>query len=76
MSGKHSQSVKNGDWFRSADWSYVKAPLKELSGKTIGLIGFGRIGQKVAALAKAFDMNVIVYNKNKETRSATSVPLR
>ncbi len=73
--GKHSESVKNGDWFRAADWSYVKAPLKELSDKTMGIIGFGRIGQKVAAIATAFGMEVIIYNKNRETSLATSVPL-
>ena len=65
--GKHAQSVENGDWVRSADWSYVKAPIMELSGKTIGIIGFGRIGQKVAEIAKAFGMNVIIYNKGKQT---------
>ena len=74
--GKHAQSVANGDWVRSADWSYVKAPIIELSGKTIGIIGFGRIGQKVAEIAKAFGMNVIIYNKGKQTPLAASVSLQ
>jgi glycerate dehydrogenase len=73
--GKHEQSVKNSDWVRSADWSYAKAPVMELSGKTIGIIGFGRIGQKVAAIAKSFGMNVIIYNKGKQTPLAESVSL-
>jgi glycerate dehydrogenase len=74
--GKHAQSVENGEWAHSADWSYVKAPIMELSDKTIGVVGFGRIGQKVAAIAKAFGMNVIVYNKGKQTTSAASVTLQ
>jgi glycerate dehydrogenase len=73
--GKHAQSVGNGDWIRSADWSYVKAPIMELSDKTMGIVGFGRIGQKVAALSRAFGMNVIFYNKGKQTTSAGSVTL-
>ena len=74
--GKHAQSVENGEWVRSADWSYVKAPIMELSGKTIGIIGFGRIGQKVAEIAKAFGMNVIIYNKGKQSLLAASVTLQ
>lgn len=73
--GRHAQSVKDGDWVRSADWSYVKEPIVELSGKTIGIVGFGRIGRKVAEIAKAFGMNVIIHNKNKQTPGATSVAL-
>lgn len=73
--GTHAQSVANGEWVRSADWSYVKAPIVELSGKTIGIIGFGRIGQKVAAIAKSLGMNVIFYNKNKQSPLAASVTL-
>ncbi len=58
----HSQSVKAGDWARSQDFCYWQTPLFELAGKTIGLIGYGKIGQRVAAIAKAFKMNVVVYH--------------
>jgi glycerate dehydrogenase len=74
--GKHAQSVKNGEWVQSADWSYVKAPIIELSDKTIGIIGFGRIGQKVAEIARAFGMNVIINNKDKQSSLASSVSLQ
>lgn len=56
----HSEAVKNGDWCNCKDFCFWKTPLTELAGKTIGIIGFGAIGQKVAKLADAFDMNVLV----------------
>lgn len=59
--GQHSSSVAQGDWQRSADWSYSLAPITELAGKTIGIVGFGNIGQQVARIAIAFGMKVIYY---------------
>lgn len=58
----HSDSVRNGDWCRCPDFCYWKTPLTELMGKTIGIIGFGSIGRKVAEIAEAFDMNVLAYS--------------
>lgn len=58
----HSDAVKNGEWCRCPDFCFWKKPLTELDGKTIGIIGFGSIGQRVAKLAEAFDMNVLAYN--------------
>ncbi|MDD6727835.1 MAG: D-2-hydroxyacid dehydrogenase [Eubacteriales bacterium] len=57
----HSESVKNGDWCKCPDFCYWVTPLTELSGKTIGIIGFGSIGRKVAEIAEAFNMNVLAY---------------
>ncbi|MEP6597302.1 MAG: NAD(P)-dependent oxidoreductase, partial [Ginsengibacter sp.] len=73
--GKHAQSVQEGEWQKSIDWCYTKAPIMELSGKTIGIVGFGRIGQKVAVIAKALGMRVIFYNPNKQSYMAASVSL-
>lgn len=56
---KHSDSARAGRWSASPDFSFWETPLIELSGKTIGIIGFGNIGGKVADLATAFGMNVI-----------------
>lgn len=56
---KHSDAVMEGKWARSADWCFWDYPLVELAGKTIGIIGFGRIGQQVADVATAFEMNII-----------------
>ncbi len=59
--GLHASSVKKGDWENCKDFCYWKVPLTELSGKTLGIFGFGRIGKAVAERAKAFGMNVIAY---------------
>lgn len=59
----HSQTVKAGDWTNNKDWCYWNYPLIELAGKTMGIIGFGRIGQTTAKIAKAFGMNVLAYDE-------------
>lgn len=55
----HDAAVKAGEWIRSVDFCFWKAPPLELSGLTMGIVGFGRIGQRVGALAHAFGMNVL-----------------
>ena len=62
--GVHNESVHNGDWCRAETFCYWLTPQMELAGKTLGIIGFGKIGQAVAKLAKAFGMDVIVYNRS------------
>lgn len=59
---RHSDDVCSGGWSRSPDWSYHLTPLVELSGKTMGLIGLGRIGRQTATLAVAFGMKVIAHD--------------
>lgn len=61
--GAHNTSVQQGDWVSAKDFSYWNSPLIELNGKTIGLIGFGKIGKATAKLAEAFGLNVLVYNR-------------
>ncbi len=60
--GEHSISVHKGDWANNADWCYWNYPLIELEGKTIGIIGFGRIGKTEGRIAKALGMKVIAYD--------------
>ncbi|MEY8356003.1 D-2-hydroxyacid dehydrogenase [Lachnospiraceae bacterium 54-53] len=60
----HSASVKNGDWSACADFCYWNYPLMELAGKTLGIIGFGRIGQATAKLAAAFGMKILAYDEH------------
>lgn len=71
----HSQSVFDGEWATSADFAYWKTPLTELAGKTIGLIGLGDIGSKVATIAQAFGMKVIAYRKNPIRTTGTSIKM-
>ncbi|MBC7914017.1 MAG: D-2-hydroxyacid dehydrogenase [Pyrinomonadaceae bacterium] len=68
----HSLSVHQGAWVNSPDFSYALTPLIELKDKTLGLVGFGSIGQKTAEIARAFGMKVIYYTPTqKDTSLAT-----
>ena len=60
--GHHSESVHAGNWADNADWCYWDYPLIELEGKTIGIIGFGRIGQAEGRIARAMGMKVLAYD--------------
>ena len=59
--GLHSAAVHSGEWDSCRDFCFWKTPLIELSGKTIGIIGFGKIGNEVAKIANAFGMNILCY---------------
>jgi len=63
--GAHSDSVHKGEWEHNKDWCYWNYPLIELAGKTMGIIGFGRIGHRTGEIAKALKLNVIVYDSFK-----------
>lgn len=60
--GLHDQAVKAGEWTKCRDFSFWKTPLIELAGKTMGIIGFGRIGRRTGEIASAFKMNVIAHD--------------
>ena len=60
--GYHSDTVHAGKWQNHRDWCYWDYPLVELDGKTMGIIGFGRIGQAEGRIAKALGMKVIAYD--------------
>ncbi|MGH2643535.1 MAG: D-2-hydroxyacid dehydrogenase [Chitinophagaceae bacterium] len=62
----YAQSVQNGDWVRSKDFSYQIKPIRELQDKTLGIIGLGRTGKKVANIALSFGMKVIASHKHPE----------
>lgn len=61
--GEHSACVKRGDWTNNPDWCFWNYPLIELAGKTIGIIGFGRIGQGTARIAQALGMKVLAFDQ-------------
>ena len=69
---EHNEAVKNGRWSSSKDFSFWDFPLIELSGKTLGIIGFGNIGQKVADVATAFGMNIIATSRTQTAQSKRS----
>jgi glycerate dehydrogenase len=58
----HSDAVRSGAWSRSADWCFWLSPLKELAGKVMGIVGFGRIGRQVARIADAFGMEILAFD--------------
>ncbi|HEY8423041.1 MAG TPA: D-2-hydroxyacid dehydrogenase [Thermoclostridium sp.] len=62
---EHNMAVKNGEWSKCVDFCFYKYPLIELAGKTLGIIGFGRIGKAVSGIARAFGMNVLAYSRSK-----------
>jgi len=57
--GLHSGAVRAGEWSHSPDWSFWKSPLVELAGKTMGIVGFGRIGRAAGRIADAMGMRVM-----------------
>lgn len=57
----YAEETRNGVWSRCPDFCYWNTPLFELAGKTIGIVGLGHIGMKVAQIAQAFGMNVLAY---------------
>ena len=62
--GKHNNLVKKGYWSICPDFSFTASPIHELSGKQFGILGYGDIGKKVAQIAKAFGMHVLVCRKS------------
>ena len=70
--GHHAQTVRGGRWNRSPDFCYWDFPLVELAGLSLGIIGYGRIGQAVARIGRAFGMNIIA-TPNRSTSSRNDV---
>jgi glycerate dehydrogenase len=68
----HSASVHSGEWESNPDFCYWKTPLWELDGKTLGIIGFGKIGQAVADIAAGFRMNVLAVSGHETDQSHRS----
>ena len=76
--GHHDRSVHAGEWTRSVDFCYWQKPLIEVSGKTAGIIGFGRIGQAVARILSAMNVRVLAYSRSERAEGralADYVPL-
>lgn len=66
----HSDEVHKGRWEHNPDWCFWDYPLMELDGKTMGIIGFGRIGQTTGRIAKAMGMHVLAHSRSVRTDGA------
>ena len=66
---RHSDAVKKGKWSISPDFCFWDYPLVELSGKKLGIVGLGAIGQKVADVASAFEMEVLAFSRTQTDQS-------
>ena len=76
--GHHAETVRNGRWTSSPDFCYWDSPLVELDGLTLGILGFGMIGQSVGELARAFGMTTVCHTRNPDAvlpETVTRVPL-
>jgi glycerate dehydrogenase len=73
--GAHDAAVKSGEWTNKTDFCFWNYPLIELAGKTMGIIGYGRIGQTTGVIAQAFGMKVLAYNRHPD-KSLESETLR
>ncbi|MCI5536229.1 MAG: D-2-hydroxyacid dehydrogenase [Lentihominibacter sp.] len=65
--GLHNQSVQNGQWAQSDYFCYWEKPIMLLAGKSLGIIGYGAIGKKVAEIARALGMTVNVFSQDPES---------
>jgi glycerate dehydrogenase len=72
--GHHAQTVAAGRWTKSPDWCYWDFPLIELNGLTLGIVGYGRIGQAVGRIGRAFGMNVLA-TRRQPTATSDGAPL-
>lgn len=63
---EHGEAVKRGEWSSSPDFCFWNYPLMELAGKTMGIIGFGRIGRAVSGIALALGMKVLAYDSYRD----------
>ena len=64
QTGLHARSTAAGEWSHNPDWTYRKAPMTELAGKTLGIVGLGEIGSQVARIGQAFGMRVLGNNRS------------
>lgn len=69
--GHHNNAVHEGKWENNADWCFWDYPLIELDGKTMGIIGYGRIGQATGKIAQALGMQVLAYDEYKNPNLIT-----
>lgn len=70
--GEYAASVAAGDWCKSPDFTYMLSPITELSGKTLGIIGYGSIGRRVGEVAAALGMKIMAYSRSLTQQNAAA----
>lgn len=73
--GLYNTAVKAGDWSKASDFTFMKEPLTELAGKSLGIVGLGRIGGRVALIAHALGMDILGHNPRQRS-APDGVPVR
>ena len=63
----YDAAVKRGEWSKAPDFTFMKLPLIELAGKSLGIVGLGRIGSSVAAIAAALGMEILAHNPRRRS---------
>lgn len=71
--GIYGEAVRNGEWQTAKDYTFIKAPITLLAGKTIGIVGYGSIGKKIASIAEGFGMKVNIYSRDAEAAITSDV---
>ena len=71
--GDYDLSVKSGDWYSCNDFCYLKDPISLLDGKSLGIVGYGNIGKKVAGIGKAFGMKINIYSRDAKAAQESDI---
>ena len=71
--GLHNQAVQTDEWSASPDFCLIKGGISQLSGKSLGIIGYGNIGRRVAAIAEAFGMTVNIYSRDRQAAITSDI---
>ncbi len=69
----HNEAVHQGEWCDSPDFAMIKKTVNQLNGQSLGIIGYGNIGKRVAVIAKAFGMKVNVYSQDPDGTLASDI---
>lgn len=65
--GTYNRSIQEGKWYRSKDFTFIENPLMLLEGKSLGIIGYGNIGKRVAKIGEALGMKINIYSRDKKS---------
>ena len=71
--GSYDQSVQNGKWYETKDFTFIQEPLTLLDGKSLGIIGYGNIGKRVARIGEAFGMKINIYSRDKQAAMTSDI---